>query len=47
MALGDWDQAVETAGRCLAQDPTCIDATIVIILHKLLRTGQTQEARRV
>lgn len=35
MAMGDWDQAVETAQRVLAQDPQNIEALRLITLFLL------------
>ncbi|CAI8036176.1 Tetratricopeptide repeat protein 21B [Geodia barretti] len=43
LALQDWDQAVETAQRCLSQDASCVEAHRVLILELLARRGDHQE----
>ena len=40
IAMGDWDQAIETADRVLSQEPQNIDAVQIHVLHLL-----SQEAR--
>lgn len=43
MAVGDWDQAVDTAKRCLAMDDVCILALRIQAIFILARTGNSQE----
>lgn len=44
LALQDWEQAIDTAHRCLGQDVNCIEANRVIALSLLVREGDFNSA---
>jgi tetratricopeptide repeat protein 21B len=46
LAMGDWEDAVETCHRCHERDPNCIAAHRILVLHSLCRVGNSQEAAK-
>ncbi|XP_022660212.1 tetratricopeptide repeat protein 21B-like isoform X2 [Varroa destructor] len=46
MAMGDWDQVVDTANRALSMDTNCIQAQRYQVVHLLSKQNNVKEAQR-
>lgn len=46
LAMGDWEDAVETCHRCHERDLNCIAAHRILVLHSLCRVGNNSETAR-